>query len=74
MAIPIDKVNEIVPAMLKEVHDLMLSNAIADQNAHIRSANNMKDLADALEKKCLVLVPFCGDPLCEDAVRNESSQ
>ncbi|KAM7538664.1 hypothetical protein Aperf_G00000051104 [Anoplocephala perfoliata] len=74
LAIPIDKVNEIVPAKLKEVHELMLSNATAEQNAHIRSGNNMKDLTDALDKKCLMLAPFCGDPLCEEAVRNESAQ
>lgn len=68
------KVNELVPTMLEEVHDLMLNNARESQNAHICEANNMKQLTDALDKKCLVLAPFCGEPECEDLVKTESAQ
>ncbi|VDL21332.1 unnamed protein product [Hymenolepis diminuta] len=74
LAIPMDKVNELVPTMLDEVHNLMLNNAIESQNAHICEANNMKQLTDALDKKCLVLAPFCGEPECEELVKTESAQ
>nr|CDS31147.1 glutamyl tRNA synthetase cytoplasmic [Hymenolepis microstoma] len=74
LAIPMCKVNEMVPAMLDEVHNLMLNNAIEIQNAHICEASSMKQLTDALDKKCLVLAPFCGEPECEDLVKTESAQ
>lgn len=52
----------------------MLKTAIESQNSHICEATDIKQLTAALDKKCLVLAPFCGDPECEDKVKSESAQ
>ncbi|VDM20391.1 unnamed protein product [Hydatigera taeniaeformis] len=72
--ISLNRLTTSVKGMLDEVHDLMLSRATSIQNSHILSAKNMEELTSALDKKCIVVAPFCGDELCEDAVRVESSE
>lgn len=60
--------------MLDDLHNLMFKQALKEQNEHIIPANNVEELSDALDKKCLVIAPFCGEPECEEAVRNESAR
>ena len=72
--IALAEVNTRVRAMLEDLHRLMFDCALRQQNAHIVAAKCMRDLTDALDKKCLALAPFCGVPECEDAIRAESAQ
>ncbi|VDD83405.1 unnamed protein product [Mesocestoides corti] len=73
-AIPLSQLNTAMPALLDEIHSIMLTRAVEEQVSHIVSAEDMEGLTRALDKKCLVLAPFCGEPACEDAVRTESAQ
>ncbi|CDS37907.1 glutamyl tRNA synthetase cytoplasmic [Echinococcus multilocularis] len=72
--IPLSRLTATVKRMLDDIHDLMLSRATSIQNSHILPAKNMEELTRALDKRCIVVAPFCGDALCEDAVRTESSE
>ncbi len=52
----------------------MLTRAVEQQLLHITSVKDMKGLIAALEKKSLVLSPFCGSPDCEECIRDESAK
>ena len=60
-------------SLLDDIHSAMFARALEDQQAHVVAASNMDELRAALARKCLVLAPFCGQPDCEEAIRDEST-
>ena len=73
-AIPLAGVEKAIPALLDEVHNTMFTRSVQSQLSHIVPVKDMKGLAAALEKKCLMLAPFCGHPACEDTIRDDSAK
>jgi hypothetical protein len=43
-------------------------------DAHIVKADTWAELCDGLDKKCLLLSPYCGEISCEDAIKKDSAR
>ncbi|MBI2445221.1 proline--tRNA ligase [Candidatus Micrarchaeota archaeon] len=62
-----------VPAMLEDIQKSLLDKATAFLKANLRPASNLTDLTKTLEDgKGFVFSPWCGDPRCEEAIKEET--
>ena len=44
------------------------------QNEHKKIIHDFSDFIPALDKKNVILAPFCGDKTCEDKIKKESTR
>ncbi|KYN13800.1 Bifunctional aminoacyl-tRNA synthetase, partial [Trachymyrmex cornetzi] len=75
-AIEIYNDNIITPltSILNDVQKQLLSRARSKLNEHIKKVEKWSDFNPELNKKNLLLAPFCGDPACEDKIKEESKE
>lgn len=45
-----------------------------DLNSHIIQLKDWSQFTTNLDKKNLILCPFCGESSCEDKIKNESAR
>lgn len=43
-------------------------------NEHIKRADNWNEFCSYLDKKNILLSPFCGEPSCEDNIKGDSAR
>ncbi|XP_011692346.1 PREDICTED: bifunctional glutamate/proline--tRNA ligase [Wasmannia auropunctata] len=67
-------VRETIPLILNKVHEQLLSRARNKLNEHIKQIEKWSDFNPELNKKNLLLVPFCGEPTCEDKIKQDSTR
>ena len=53
---------------------LLLRSATKVQNEHKKIIHDFSDFIPALDKKNVILAPFCGDKTCEDKIKKESTR
>ena len=51
-----------------------LYRAKKDMESHILVTEKWEEFCSALDRKMLILCPFCGDIPCEDAVKKNSAR
>ncbi|KAG5315822.1 SYEP ligase, partial [Acromyrmex insinuator] len=75
-AIEIYNDNIITPltSILNDVQKQLLSRAKSKLNEHVKKIEKWSDFNPELNKKNLLLVPFCGDPACEDKIKEDSKE
>ncbi|XP_011063777.1 PREDICTED: bifunctional glutamate/proline--tRNA ligase [Acromyrmex echinatior] len=75
-AIEIYNDNIITPltSILNDVQKQLLSRAKSKLNEHVKKVEKWSDFNPELNKKNLLLVPFCGDPACEDKIKEDSKE
>ncbi|KAG5307821.1 SYEP ligase, partial [Pseudoatta argentina] len=75
-AIEIYNDNIITPltSILNDVQKQLLSRAKSKLNEHIKKVEKWSDFNPELNKKNLLLAPFCGDPACEDKIKEDSKE
>ncbi|XP_018307906.1 bifunctional glutamate/proline--tRNA ligase isoform X2 [Mycetomoellerius zeteki] len=75
-AIEIYNDNIITPltSILNDVQKQLLSRARSKLNEHIKQVEKWNDFNPELNKKNLLLAPFCGDPACEDKIKEDSKE
>lgn len=62
-----------IPALLEDIQKSLLDKATAFLKANLRPASNLADLSKTLEEhKGFVFSPWCGDPRCEEAIKEET--
>ncbi|XP_075982844.1 glutamyl-prolyl-tRNA synthetase isoform X3 [Anticarsia gemmatalis] len=59
---------------LELIHQEMLARAVKDRDARVSLVTKWEDFTDALERKHILMAPFCGDIPCEDSIKNDSAR
>ncbi|KAL6440058.1 hypothetical protein ACFW04_002999 [Cataglyphis niger] len=60
--------------LLKDIQAQLLSRARKNLIAHIKQVENWSDFGAELNKKNLLLSPFCGESTCEDNIKADSTR
>ncbi|XP_072930120.1 bifunctional glutamate/proline--tRNA ligase [Epargyreus clarus] len=61
-------------ALLDRTHDEMLAKAIKERDERVSQVNKWEQFTEALERKHILLAPFCGETPCEDNIKNDSAR
>ncbi|KAM3962485.1 glutamyl-prolyl-tRNA synthetase [Aphomia sociella] len=61
-------------ALLEKTHEEMFANATKDRNARLSLVNKWDDFTSALDRKHILLAPFCGVTSCEDKIKADSER
>ncbi|MCD7708945.1 MAG: proline--tRNA ligase [Clostridiales bacterium] len=70
--IPLDGIEEKIPALLDKVQNDMFERARAHRDAHIFDAHNYDEFKDIAENKPgFIRGMWCGDQACEDRIKEE---
>ncbi|KAL0114050.1 hypothetical protein PUN28_011398 [Cardiocondyla obscurior] len=67
-----DDVITSVTSLLKQVQNDLLLKATSKLYDHIKLVEKWSDFNAELDKKNLLLSPFCGEPSCEDKIKEDS--
>ncbi|CAK1552350.1 unnamed protein product [Leptosia nina] len=59
---------------LLKIHDDMLSKATKERDEKLSFVTKWDDLTNALERKHIIMAPFCGEISCEDNIKNDSAR
>ncbi|KAL0819856.1 hypothetical protein ABMA28_007881 [Loxostege sticticalis] len=60
--------------LLERTHDEMFAKATKDRDARLSLVTKWDDFTSALERKHILLAPFCGETPCEDNIKNDSAR
>ncbi|RLV92945.1 putative proline-tRNA ligase [Spathaspora sp. JA1] len=72
--IKLDELETEIPKILDEMHNALLSKARNDFDAHRVKVDEWKDFVPTLNKKNVLLSPWCGDGDCEDDIKDSSAK
>jgi prolyl-tRNA synthetase len=61
-------------ALLEEIHEGMFAKAKAAVDAGMKIVEKWDDFVPALDAKCRILIPWCQEMACEDAIKERSAQ
>ncbi|KHN73220.1 Bifunctional glutamate/proline--tRNA ligase [Toxocara canis] len=73
-AIPISRLAEASKKMLDEIHERMYNKILEVRDKHRKLCMNWEEFKDLLDRKFILLVPFCGRIECEDTIKKESTR
>lgn len=69
-----DKLVINVVALLNQIQGDMLAKAEQELKENVILSRKWSECASHLAKKRLLLVPFCGRPVCEDAIKRDTAK
>ncbi|ESL09503.1 prolyl-tRNA synthetase [Trypanosoma rangeli SC58] len=61
-------------SLMDEIHGRMLAKASKERQENTKILTDWNEFTPALNKKCLVLAPWCGEMSCEDQVKKDSAE
>ncbi|KAG7207935.1 hypothetical protein KM043_009523 [Ampulex compressa] len=61
-------------SLLANIQSSMLNRARENLNQHIKNTSDWKEFCSDLNKKNIILSPFCGEPACEDNIKADSAR
>ncbi len=65
----INKLNEVVPNLLKEIHETMYKKALDNLSANIKEAHSLEEIEAIVSKGGYAKVMWCGEEECENKVK-----
>jgi len=71
---PQESAEKDVSALMKDIHQSMLNKATKQLEDHTVILHDFKDFIPELDRKNVILAPFCGEPSCEENVKKESTR
>ncbi|CCW64939.1 unnamed protein product [Phytomonas sp. EM1] len=60
--------------LMDDIHNTMLANAIRIRDEHLIKITEWSEFVPILNKKCIILAPWCGSGACEDKVKKDSAE
>jgi prolyl-tRNA synthetase len=69
-----ENIGETTAKLLEQIHHDMYNKAVAARAAHISEADNFDDFMAALNKKDIVLTPWCDIKSCEEKIKDHSKE
>ncbi|XP_041970133.1 bifunctional glutamate/proline--tRNA ligase [Aricia agestis] len=61
-------------ALLDEIHTEMFNKAVKERDERLSVVTKWEDFTEALERKHILMAPFCGNIPCEDNIKNDSAR
>ncbi|KRX87919.1 Bifunctional glutamate/proline--tRNA ligase [Trichinella pseudospiralis] len=65
---------DVIKQLLTEIQKSLFSRAKAEMDNCTKVVEKWNDFCGHLEKKCLVMAPFCGAEVCEDLIKKDSAR
>ncbi|XP_043469751.1 bifunctional glutamate/proline--tRNA ligase isoform X2 [Leptopilina heterotoma] len=65
-------ISSAVSNLLEEIHVALFNKAKEELTTHVKQAHEWTDFCTNLDKKNLILAPFCGEISCEDNIKTDS--
>lgn len=62
-----------VNKMLSSIQEFLFKRSVNETRQNIKLIKNWSEFVPFLENKNLILIPFCGKPLCEDKIKADSA-
>ncbi|KAI6179572.1 Prolyl-tRNA synthetase [Aphelenchoides besseyi] len=72
-AVSIKNLLSLIQDLMDEIHMAMYNKVESDRNEHMKVCTNWEEFNDLLNKKFILLSPFCGEPKCEEQIKNKSA-
>ena len=72
--LPLDSLEQSVPALLDTIHNDMFKRAEAEFDAHRKIVTDWDSFTPTLNDKNHVIIPWCGREECEDAIKDRSAR
>jgi prolyl-tRNA synthetase len=63
-----------IPALLTEIQADMLAKAQKIQGEHLKIVYEWKDFVPALNANCMLVIPWCEEMECEEAIKDRSAR
>ncbi|CAB3246292.1 unnamed protein product [Arctia plantaginis] len=60
--------------LLEKTHDEMFAKALKERNERTTVVDKWEDFTSALDRKHVLMAPFCGEISCEDKIKNDSAK
>ena len=60
--------------LLKNIQENLLKKATDDLKSHTVRVNEWSQFCPALDKKNIILAPFCEEEACEDNIKKDSAR
>ena len=70
----IDGVSAAIDKLLVQIQSDMFSKAKKERDDHVIRVEHWKDLVPTLDKRNLVLIPWCEEPECEEMIKERSKK
>jgi len=74
LAIPVAELSTAVPALLETIHNDMLERARAVRDSRVAVVESWDEFVPALDRRCIVLAPWCEHTECEEQVKHRSGE
>ncbi|KRZ12640.1 Bifunctional glutamate/proline--tRNA ligase [Trichinella zimbabwensis] len=65
---------DVIKQLLTEIQNSLFSRAKAEMDNCTKVVEKWNDFCGHLEKRCLVMAPFCGAEVCEDLIKKDSTR
>ncbi|CAE6416686.1 unnamed protein product [Rhizoctonia solani] len=72
--IPLADLQTSIPALLETIQTDMFNRAKATYDQRLKVIHQWSELTPALEQKCAVVIPWCEQESCEDAIKDRSAK
>ncbi|CAE6428727.1 unnamed protein product [Rhizoctonia solani] len=72
--LPLADIQTSVPALLETIQSDMYARAKATYDDRLKVVKEWSELTPTLEKKCVVVIPWCEQESCEDAIKDRSAK
>ncbi|QRW23387.1 prolyl-tRNA synthetase [Rhizoctonia solani] len=72
--LPLSDIQTSVPALLETIQADMFARAKAAYDDRLKVVNDWSQLTPTLEQKCVVVIPWCEQESCEDAIKDRSAK
>lgn len=73
-AMPVDGLGEASKKLLDEIHDRMYRRVLEERDNHRKICTDWDEFKSLLDRKFVLMVPFCGRIECEDAIKRDSTR
>lgn len=71
---PLDNVDEAVKKTMDEIHSALYAKAKKEFDDHIKQVKDVSEMASWLNKRYMLLAPFCGEESCEDGIKDTTAK
>jgi len=72
--LPQETIVQDVTKLLQDIHQAMFQKAKEEMDSHITTTEEWKVFCEDLDKKNIILAPFCGGKDCEDKIKKDSAK
>ncbi|XP_053212138.1 bifunctional glutamate/proline--tRNA ligase-like [Panonychus citri] len=70
----LDNATKEISKLLNDMHTNLFEAAKKNRDDHLAVVTEWESFLSKLDEKCLLIAPFCGEPVCEETIKKNSSK